>query len=804
MGIEKNNPVPTPVMVNHGEKPEKFNGTEFKRWQQKMLFYLTTLNLARFLHEEAPALKADETDKQVVATVEAWKHTDFLCHEINDSPVEEVRLTVPVTDDKTLPVVTFRTWVIGFTSCILVSFMTRFFVYRQNQVSITSECIQILILPLGKLMAATLPAKPIRVPGTRWAFSMNPGPFNMKEHLLITIFGRSGIIGPTSTSIMIIMKVFYHRKFSPLIALLLGQTSLLIGYGYAGMLMKFLVDSPKMWWPSAVAEVSFYRTLHEANVRIKGKVTRFQFFIIASVTCFAYYIIPNYFFPSITSLSIVCWIWKNSVTAQQIGSGRQGLGLGSFVLDYSSIYTYVGSPFTIPTFAIINTMVGFVLYLYIVIPIAYWTNSQNAKRFPLFSSRLFDADGREYNVSRVLDENDFTLDPQKFKSYSEVYLSTIFAYKYAFTYAVTAAALTHTVLYYGRSVWNQFKETYNNQQQEGDIHNRLMRNYKTVPQWWFYAILLLSSVLAILMCIFVPQLQLPPWGFVVALITSVLVTLTSATFYATTSQMINPADFQDLAMGYLLPGRPLALKTFSAYNGMSVIQAISLLSDFKLGHYMKIPPRSIFTVQVIGQIVSSSVHVGVTWWLLSTIKNLCEPDKLPKGSPWTCPYERIAFDITVQSGVIGPAQLFVPHGRYGWTYVFFILGIIATVVVWKLSRAFPHNKWIKNISVPILLLAPMAMPPTGPMHYWTWGAIGLFFNFYVFKRHKEWWANYNYLLSAALNVGPAFSALVQSAALQLNDIYGVNWWGLDLGDHCPLASCPTAKGVVVKGCPVFH
>ncbi|XXG72565.1 hypothetical protein AAC387_Pa07g1633 [Persea americana] len=82
MGIEKNTPIttPTPVMVNHGEKPEKFNGTEFKRWQQKMLFYLTTLNLARFLHEEAPTLKEDETDKQVVAAVEAWKHANFLCH----------------------------------------------------------------------------------------------------------------------------------------------------------------------------------------------------------------------------------------------------------------------------------------------------------------------------------------------------------------------------------------------------------------------------------------------------------------------------------------------------------------------------------------------------------------------------------------------------------------------------------------------------------------------------------------------------------------------------------------------------
>ena len=76
-------PPPTPVMapmiVSHGEKPEKFNGTKFKRWQQKMLSYLTTLNLARFLQEDAPALKEDETDRQVVAAVEAWKHADFLC-----------------------------------------------------------------------------------------------------------------------------------------------------------------------------------------------------------------------------------------------------------------------------------------------------------------------------------------------------------------------------------------------------------------------------------------------------------------------------------------------------------------------------------------------------------------------------------------------------------------------------------------------------------------------------------------------------------------------------------------------------
>ncbi|GKB43575.1 hypothetical protein Tco_0888517 [Tanacetum coccineum] len=44
----------TNTIANHAEKPKKFNGQNFKRWQQKMFFYLTTLNLARFLNETAP------------------------------------------------------------------------------------------------------------------------------------------------------------------------------------------------------------------------------------------------------------------------------------------------------------------------------------------------------------------------------------------------------------------------------------------------------------------------------------------------------------------------------------------------------------------------------------------------------------------------------------------------------------------------------------------------------------------------------------------------------------------------------
>ena len=44
-----------------------------------MLFYLTTLNLARFLTEDASKLREDELDIQVISVVDAWKHSDILC-----------------------------------------------------------------------------------------------------------------------------------------------------------------------------------------------------------------------------------------------------------------------------------------------------------------------------------------------------------------------------------------------------------------------------------------------------------------------------------------------------------------------------------------------------------------------------------------------------------------------------------------------------------------------------------------------------------------------------------------------------
>ncbi|KAL6499593.1 hypothetical protein OROGR_027503 [Orobanche gracilis] len=65
------------VPVNHADKPEKFNGQNFKRWQQKMMFYLTTLGLSRFLKENPPEYD-EHSEKQTLMVVDAWKTSDYL------------------------------------------------------------------------------------------------------------------------------------------------------------------------------------------------------------------------------------------------------------------------------------------------------------------------------------------------------------------------------------------------------------------------------------------------------------------------------------------------------------------------------------------------------------------------------------------------------------------------------------------------------------------------------------------------------------------------------------------------------
>nr|GEY99799.1 oligopeptide transporter 4-like [Tanacetum cinerariifolium] len=150
-------------------------------------------------------------------------------HDDEESPIEEVRLTVPTSDDPT-----------------------------------QSITVQVATLPLGRLMAAVLPTTTFSLPGCgSRKFSLNPGPFNMKEHVLITIFANAGAAfgngSAYAVGIVNIIKAFYGRDISFIAAWLLIITTQVLGYGWAGLLRKYVVEPSHMWWPSTLVQISLFR-----------------------------------------------------------------------------------------------------------------------------------------------------------------------------------------------------------------------------------------------------------------------------------------------------------------------------------------------------------------------------------------------------------------------------------------------------------------------------------------------------------------------------------------------------------------
>ncbi|KAK0586235.1 hypothetical protein LWI29_003267 [Acer saccharum] len=716
-------------------------------------------------------------------------------HEEN-SPVEQVALTVPTTDDPSLPVLTFRMWVLGTLSCVVLSFLNQFFWYRTEPLSITAISAQIAVVPLGQLMAARITER-VFFKGTRYEFTLNPGPFNVKEHVLITIFANSGAGSVYAIHVVTVVKVFYKKHITFFVSLLVVFTTQVLGFGWAGIFRRYLVEPAAMWWPANLVQVSLFRALHEKEKRAKGGVTRTQFFLIAFICSFAYYVFPGYLFEMLTSLSWICWIFPTSVLAQQLGSGLYGLGIGALGLDWSTISAYLGSPLASPWFATANVAAGFVLVMYVLTPLCYWLNVYNAKTFPIFSDELFTSTGQEYNITAIIDSN-FHLDLAAYEREGPLYLSTFFAITYGVGFAALTATVVHVALFHGREIWEQSKASF--QEKGMDIHTRLMRRYKQVPEWWFVCILLVNIAVTIFSCEYYnDQLQLPWWGVLLACVIAITFTLPIGIITAITNQTPGLNIITEYIIGYIYPGYPVANMCFKVYGYISMTQAITFLQDFKLGHYMKIPPRTMFMAQVVGTVIACFVYLGTAWWLMETIPNIC--DTTASNSVWTCPSDTVFYDASVIWGLIGPRRIFGDLGTYEAVNWFFLAGAIAPILVWLAAKAFPNQEWIRLINMPVLIGATGMMPPATAVNYTTWIIMGFLSGFVVYRYRPDLWQRYNYVLSGSLDAGLAFMGVLIYMCLGLENI-SVNWWGNDL-DGCTYASCPTAKGVVVEGCPVF-
>ncbi|XP_013617778.1 PREDICTED: uncharacterized protein LOC106324338 [Brassica oleracea var. oleracea] len=68
-----------PSVFTQGLMPNKFDGKGFITWQKKMLFFLTTLKLDKFIQEDKPLVSYRIDNVHTLASVDIWVHSDFVC-----------------------------------------------------------------------------------------------------------------------------------------------------------------------------------------------------------------------------------------------------------------------------------------------------------------------------------------------------------------------------------------------------------------------------------------------------------------------------------------------------------------------------------------------------------------------------------------------------------------------------------------------------------------------------------------------------------------------------------------------------
>ena len=168
---------------------------------------------------------------------------------------------------------------------------------------------------------------------------------------------------------------------------------------------------------------------------------------------------------------------------------------------------------------------------------------------------------------------------------------------------------------------------------------------------------------------------------------------------AITNQQVGLNVITELIIGYALPGRPIAMMMFKTWGYITMVQALTFASDFKLGHYMKIPPRPMFWCQVVETGIAGTVQLGVQAWLFSNIQGICTSEA---ESGFTCPSTTVFGTASIIWGVIGPQRQF-SHGQMYYNLLFFfVVGTIAPLIQWAVHKRFKLNvlKYLNFVSIP--------------------------------------------------------------------------------------------------------
>ncbi|KAF7311463.1 OPT oligopeptide transporter [Mycena kentingensis (nom. inval.)] len=685
-----------------------------------------------------------------------------------------VRELCDFDDDPTIPVMTWRFYVLsaGFTA--LGAWLTQMGFFRTTYVPYSIYFVQIASIYIGKLMAAYLPAKTIGV--GRFSFELNPGPFTVKEHVAIVLAANTGATNNLGDYVLAPLAVFYKEPMNGWLAILFMWSAVFVGFSLATLARTFLVENPNTVFPLTLQQVSVFNALRNSfedpNNRTIKKQMRVFWLGILIVFCWEF--LPEYIFPFTSSLAFLCWVTDNP-TANFLGSGLGGAGFLNITLDWSNIGS---SLIYYPFWAQVNQFIAFVLGAWILVPIGAIHGAWGNDLYPMQSQSLYLTNGSRYPTAQLMNA-DFTLNEELFAEVGAPKMSAQLRWAYFFSYTAYLGAFVSLVLFQGPLLWKVWKANRSGSRLYNDKLNQLMQAYPPVPIWWNIS-LFVFPVAVIIALAATGKLYLPLYTVFVALGFGAIIVIPMAYIYAVSGYQVPVGYFNELLYGYVINAggsrHPVGSLAYRTISGQCWYEACSMLSDMKLGHYFHIPPRATLMSQIWGIIIGVPVNYATILWVVNTKGGFLDGSEIDPNNQWTGQTVISLNNQGISFALVGPKKLFddpmytiLPYG--------FVLGAGIPIILYLLHRKWPRahfDKW----NVPIFATTMENFYGNISNFVLTWFILGSVNHLYFKKYRYEFWKKYAYLAGAAADTGFNLNMLILFIAFSAVKVtVAPNWWG---------------------------
>jgi OPT family oligopeptide transporter len=186
-----------------------------------------------------------------------------------------------------------------------------------------------------------------------------------------------------------------------------------------------------------------------------------------------------------------------------------------------------------------------------------------------------------------------------------------------------------------------------------DIHCRLMKQYRDVPEWVYALVLVIFAAIGMIGVGIYPTNTSPVvliFGIVVTLITIIPVGL----IQAVTGIPVPTNVISEFIGGSFVQGNANALMYFKTYGYIACYQAVGFSNDLKLGHYAKLPPWHTFIGQMWATFIYCMVSSSIFNFAMG-FKDICTETATFN---FTCPNQTVYFTAAVFWGTLSPKRLF--------------------------------------------------------------------------------------------------------------------------------------------------